>query len=111
MFSNGVKIEVPTTTTTTRLQAFPATIVAGPTELANAFRQRDARVEVQDPRMVVQFGRLAEWREARNWFYAVAGAALLAYALSLQYKIDASFEHDWKTEKSGATIIFTPKNK
>jgi hypothetical protein len=77
-------------------------------ELASALRQRKKLVVIENAEMEARFQKLLAWREARNWFVAVLGAGLLAYAISRDYKIEASFEKDWKIERSNAKITLTP---
>src|SRR5258706_16370163 len=79
-------------------------LVKRPSELAPALRQQERPVVIEDAQMEQRFQRLLKWREARNWFVAVLGAGLIAFAISMNYKIEIGFEKDFKLERMNGKI-------
>src|ERR1700687_1627684 len=86
-------------------------IVRQGNELAPALRQREKPVVIENPEIERRFQRLMEWREARNWLVAFFGAGLIAYAISMNYKVEVGFEKDFKLERLNGKITLTPTGK
>lgn len=93
------------------VQATGDIIVRAADELAPALRQREKPVVIEDAELARRFQRLLEWREARNWLVAVIGAGLIAYAISMSYKVEIGFEKDFKLQKLNGKITLTPTGK
>src|SRR5258708_4623996 len=70
--------------------------VALPSQLPSALAQKNKPVVIDDPKMAERFKSLQAWREARYWFFGAMITGLVGYALSRDYKIEASWHRDWK---------------
>jgi hypothetical protein len=84
-------------------------IVRTAAELPPALRQHEKPVVIEDAELARRFQRLLEWREARSWLIAVVGGGLIAYAISMNYKVEIGFEKDFKLQKLNGKITLTPK--
>jgi hypothetical protein len=82
-------------------------------ELAPALKQRTKPVVIDNGDLERAFSRLEFWsgREGTYRFGALLVAALLALALALQYKLDFSWQRDWKQERLHGKIVLTPTKK
>jgi hypothetical protein len=82
-------------------------------ELAPALRQHERPVVIDDEQISAKFRRLGYWENKRQTFLlgwiAALLAALLAYAISQQYGIDAGWNAKWSQVEFEGKIKLTPK--
>jgi hypothetical protein len=81
--------------------------VALPSQLPGALAQRKP-VVIDNDKMARQFLRLQHWQEARKWVFGAIVTALLGYAISRDYKIEASWHRDWKVNTLDGKVTLTP---
>ncbi len=79
-------------------------------ELPAALAQRTARVVIDSEELEPSFARLERWKHRENTyrFIAVLIAALVAYAISQRYGVDASWHSTFKLERIDGKITLTP---
>jgi hypothetical protein len=82
-------------------------------ELSAALAQRTAPVVIDSEELEPTFARLERWqnRETTYRFIALLIAALLAFAISQRYGIDASWHSNFKLERIDGKITLTPSSK
>jgi hypothetical protein len=83
-------------------------IVRNPGELAIALKQRQKPVVIVDVQMAQRFRSIEGWQEARIWFFGSLVAALLAFAIAQNYKIEMSWHRDWKVNSMDGKVTLTP---
>ena len=83
-------------------------VVHTPNELADALRQREKPVVIDNKEMAARFSSLQHWQEARMWFFGSLIFAMLAFAIAKNYKIEASWHRDWKVNTMDGKLTLTP---
>jgi hypothetical protein len=83
-------------------------LVRTASELTDALRQREKAVVIDDPKMADRFRALQGWQEARIWFFGSLIAALIALSISQNYKIELSWQRDWKVNTMDGKVTLTP---
>jgi hypothetical protein len=82
-------------------------------ELPSALAQRTAPVVIDSEELEPSFARLERWqsREKTYRFIAMLIAALLAYAISQRYGIDASWHSNFRMDRIDGKMTLTPSGK
>src|SRR6266404_4503779 len=82
-------------------------VVTRGSQLPEALRSKKPII-IDNLEMEKRFRSLQRWQEARIWFFGVLAAALVAYAISRDYKIELSWHRDWKISTMDGKLILTP---
>ena len=85
-----------------------AVVVHSPNELAPALKQREKAVVIDDIEMARRFSSVERWQEARMWFFGTLVAAVFAFAIAQNYKIELTWHRDWKVNTIDGKVTLTP---
>jgi hypothetical protein len=85
-----------------------AVIVRQPSELIPALAQHQKPVVIEDPRIAERFRSVQGWQEARMWVFGSLIAAMAAFAIAKEYKLELSWHRDWKVQTMDGKITLTP---
>lgn len=84
------------------------------TELAPALAQRTSPIVIDNDEIERRLTKLERWQKWKWewWTFGIAAlvAAVLAWAIAKDYKIDAKWHMQWKVERFDGRLTLTPRD-
>lgn len=82
-------------------------VVTNASQLPDALKSKK-QIVIDNTEIGNRFESLRGWQEARVWFISTCIAAVLAYAISRDYKLETSWQYNWRIHTIGGKVTLTP---
>jgi hypothetical protein len=82
-------------------------VVTEASQLPDALKSKK-QIVIDNTEIANRFSSLRGWQEARMWMISLCIAALLAYAISRDYKLEISWQKNWQIHTIDGKVMLTP---